>query len=48
MLVGLDEGVYTASWMMYVTDGNSAYYNIQEDVSRRPPHRSNDWSGMGI
>ena len=33
MLVGLDEGVYTASWMMYVTDGNSAYYNIQEDVS---------------
>lgn len=33
MLVGLDEGVYTTSWMMYVTDGNSAYYNIQEDVS---------------
>tara|TARA_B100000963_G_scaffold361706_1_gene398828 strand:+ start:2384 stop:3280 length:897 start_codon:yes stop_codon:yes gene_type:complete len=31
MLVGLDEGVYTASWMMYVTDGNSAYYNVQED-----------------
>jgi len=31
MLAGLDEGVYTASWMMYVTDGNSAYYNVQED-----------------
>ena len=31
MLAGLDEGVYAASWMMYVTDGNSAYYNVQED-----------------
>jgi hypothetical protein len=33
LLAGLNQGVYTASWMMYVTDGNSAYYNIQEDVS---------------
>ena len=31
MLAGLDEGVYVGSWMMYVTDGNSAYYNVQED-----------------
>ena len=23
----------TTASMMYVTDGNSAYYNIQEDVS---------------
>jgi hypothetical protein len=31
MLAGLNEGVYVGSWMMYVTDGNSAYYNVQED-----------------
>lgn len=31
MLAGLDEGVYVGTWMMYVTDGNSAYYNVQED-----------------
>ena len=31
MLAGLNEGVYVASWMMYVPDGNSAYYNVQED-----------------
>lgn len=31
VLAGLDEGVYVGSWWMYVTDGNSAYYNVQED-----------------
>jgi hypothetical protein len=31
LLAGLDEGVYVGSWWMYVTDGNSAYYNVQED-----------------
>lgn len=31
LLAGLDEGVYVGSWWMYVTDGNSGYYNVQED-----------------
>lgn len=33
MLAGLDAGVYVGSWWMYVTDGNSAYYNVQEDMA---------------
>ena len=35
MLAGLNEGVYVGSWMMYVTDGNSAYYNVQEDQAHQ-------------
>ncbi|MDA0912643.1 MAG: T9SS type A sorting domain-containing protein [Bacteroidetes bacterium] len=33
LLAGLDEGVYEGAWWMYVPDGNSAYYNVQEDQS---------------
>ena len=32
MLAGLDEGVYEASMWMYIPDGSSAYYNVQEDL----------------
>lgn len=31
MLAGLDGGVYECSFWMYVPDGSSAYYNVQED-----------------
>ena len=33
LLAGLDEGVYDASMWMYIPDGSSAYYNVQEDQS---------------
>lgn len=33
LLAGLEEGVYDASMWMYVPDGSSAYYNVQEDMS---------------
>ena len=33
LTAGLDGGVYEASFWMYIPDGSSGYYNVQEDVA---------------
>jgi len=33
LTVGLDGGVYEASFWMFIPDGSSGYYNVQEDVA---------------
>ena len=33
LTAGLDGGVYDASFWMYIPDGSSGYYNVQEDVA---------------